>query len=629
MAVLGKSLGGVGASRRIGALVAAVAVVLGVTAWSSADDAPGKTKDAAAAKPKAKAKAKAQAKARTEFPKKEAPPATPSTPTPGLPERPKKTVTPPTLTSSGLDSLVEKFLLDAKAPPAALTSDVEFVRRLYLDITGRLPAPEETYRFVMNSDGTKRSQLIDRLLGSKGYADNWARYWRDVIQYRASNENANQVGYPDLEEWLAEQLAKNRPWDEITRAMIAGTGSTDENGAVAFAMAHDVQPVEMAGEVSRIFLGVQIQCAQCHDHPNDSWKRQQFHEFASFFAGASRKRTNPKENPAIFEVSIQGKPRYTMPDLKEPTKQVPVAPKFFLGEKSPTLPMTLPADERHELAANYVTAQDNPWFAKAFVNRVWYALMGDAFYTPVDDLGPDRKAKAPEVIDELASQWQKGGYDVRWLFHTILNSRVYQREVRSTLSASGRTPFAANCPSRLRADQILDSLSQALNLPGLVQAGGAMAGAGGGPAAKKKQQAIAKKGVQAKDLMAAVGKTKGAAARGNTERGRFNTLFGVDPSTPSDDILGTIPQALYLMNGPQLNNAMQARNGTILGEILSATPDNRKALNALYLRVLAREPNAKEVQTCGKYLTNVGDRREAFEDILWSLINSTEFITRR
>jgi hypothetical protein len=157
----------------------------------------------------------------------------------------------------------------------------------------------------------------------------------------------------------------------------------------------------------------------------------------------------------------------------------------------------------------------------------------------------------------------------------------------------------------------------------LVQAGG------GAPPANKKQQASAKQGVQAKDLMAAVGKTKGAAARGNTERGRFNTLFGVDPSTPSDDILGTIPQALYLMNGPQLNNAMQAKNGTILGEILTQTPDNRKALNALYLRVLAREPNAKEVQVCGKYLTNVGDRREAFEDILWSLINSTEFITRR
>ena len=363
--------------------------------------------------------------------------------------------------------------------------------------------------------------------------------------------------------------------------------------------------------------------AQCHDHPNDSWKRQQFHEFASFFAGAKRERLNPKENPAIFGVSIQGKPRYTMPDLKDPSKPIPVPPKFFLGEKTPTLAMNLPAEERHELAASYVTGQDNPWFAKAYVNRIWYALMGDAFYSPVDDLGPERKAKAPEVIDELASQWQKGGYDVRWLFRTILNSRVYQREIRSSLSPSGRTTFAANCPSRLRADQILDSLAQVLEMPALTGAA-----APGGPAANKKQGG-AGKGAVAKDLLAAVGKTKGANNRGNGARGSFNTLFGIDPSTPSDDILGTIPQALYLMNSPPLNRAMEARNGTILGEILMATPDNRKALNALYLRVLAREPNSKEVQTCGKYLTAVGDRREAFEDILWTLINSTEFITRR
>jgi hypothetical protein len=273
------------------------------------------------------------------------------------------------------------------------------------------------------------------------------------------------------------------------------------------------------------------------------------------------------------------------------------------------------------LAASYVTGQDNPWFAKAFVNRIWYALMGDAFYTPVDDLGPERKPKAPEVLDALATQWAKGGYDVRWLFKTILNSRTYQREVRSTLSASGRAPFAANCPSRLRADQILDNLAQVLNLPGLIDPQAA--------ARAFMNKAANKKGGLPKELVAIVGKTKGVGMRGGNGRINFNKLFGVDPSIPLDDILGTIPQALFLMNTPSVNRAMEARNGTILGEILSSTPDNRKALNLLYLRVLSREPNAKEVKICGNYLSNVGDRREAFEDILWSLINSTEFITRR
>ncbi len=240
--------------------------------------------------------------------------------------------------------------------------------------------------------------------------------------------------------------------------------------------------------------------------------------------------------------------------------------------------------ERHQVAADYITAQDNPWFAKAFVNRIWYVLMGDAFYMPVDDMGPQRTPKAPEVLDALATQWQQGGYDVRWLFRTIMNSQAYQRRVQSTDSASGRTPFAANVASRLRADQILDSLGQALNLP---VDGGAMPGATG--------KAAGKDGLK-KELKAVVGKTKGGGGRPFTARGGFNQMFGVDPSVPNDDILGTIPQALFLMNFPPLNRAMEARNGTVLGEILTTSRDNRAALNALYLRTLAAAPNCQRGQ---------------------------------
>src|SRR5262249_29462254 len=152
----------------------------------------------------------------------------------------------------------------------------------------------------------------------------------------------------------------------------------------------------------------------CHDHPNDSWKRQQFHEFAAFFAGGRIRRVNKPEPgmPAAFELVAQGKPRYTMPDLKDPQKQIPVAPKFFLGKNAKPHSQGLSAEKRRELAADYVTSQENPWFAKAFVNRVWYVLMGEGFYNPVDDIGPERTAKAPEVLEAISSQWQKGGYDI-------------------------------------------------------------------------------------------------------------------------------------------------------------------------------------------------------------------------
>lgn len=525
--------------------------------------------------------------------------------TPDRPDRPERKVIAPTLDAPAIDVLLTRSLAASKAPVAPMTSDEEFVRRACLDVTGRLPGPEQIRDFARLKGKDKRAKLIDYLLESPDYAGNWARYWRDVVRFHATNQNANQVNYPGFEAWLTEQFAANTPWDEIASGMITATGRSDENGAVSFALAHQARPVELAGEVSRIFLGVQIQCAQCHDHRTDKWTRQQFHEFASMFAGVRARRaprTGKGQGPPIFEVVSRGQPRYTMPDLKDPQKSIPVAPRFFLASESETLPARLSAEDRRALAASYVTGQDNPWFARAFVNRVWSVLMGEGFYNPVDDLGPGRIANAPELIDTLAEQWQRGGYDIRWLFRTILNTKAYQRKARATDTVSGRTPFASNCPSRLPADQILDALAHAIDLP--------LDGPNDGPA----------------------GLAKKAAARPNRRRNprnQFNALFGVDPSIPHDEVLGTIPQSLFLMNSPQIARAIRGNNGTVLAELLASTADDREVLNTLYLRVLTRRPTGKEVQTCARYLETVGDRREAFEDILWSLINSTEFVSRR
>jgi Protein of unknown function (DUF1549)/Protein of unknown function (DUF1553) len=540
-----------------------------------------------------------------------------------LPTRPEKVVTSPSLTSKALDLLIDKHLAEAKVPEAAATTDVEFVRRVTLDLTGKLPTPEQVYNFVQTHEKDKRPKLIEFLLNSKSFAENLAHYWRDVIRFRATNPNGAQVGYDAFEDWIAAQIEKNRPWDEIARDIITARGRNDENGAVVLSLAHESQAVEMAGEVARIFMGVQIQCAQCHDHPTDSWKRQQFHEFASFFAGTKSKKVDKGAN--VFEVNAaRGVPRYTMPDKEDPQKQIAVEPRFFLVKGAPKVP-GLSVDDRRGLAASYVTGQDNPWFARAFINRVWYTLMGEAFYGPIDDLGPDREAKSPELLEPLAEAWAKGGYDIHWLYKTILNTRAYQREIRSTFTQAGRTPFASNCPSRLRSDQILDSLDQVLELH---RGGGGGRGPAGKAAGKGAGKAAGKNAAAGltKDLVA----TNGAAKKvGRGERDQFSVLYGVDPSTPNDDILGTIPQALFLMNSPQLNRAMSVGGNTVLGRILSSTPDNRQALLALYVRVFSRGPTPKEQQTCLRYIDLTGDRQTAFEDIFWSLLNSTEFITRR
>jgi hypothetical protein len=520
--------------------------------------------------------------------------------------RPTKLVSKTSFSSADLDALIEKTLAKNKTQPAKVMRDEEFIRRVSLDVAGKLPTPDQVIGFIRSTDKEKRAKLIDRLVTSHDFAENLARYWRDVIKYRATNENPNLIRYPKLEEWLTEQFQKNRPWDEISTELITATGDNAENGATVLQVAHTAQAVEMAGEVSRIFLGVQIQCAQCHDHPNDPWKREQFHEFAAFFAGTRFQRKGKAgagQAPPSFEISHQKAANYSMPDLKNPQKSIPVQPKFFFADKA-ALPKNLTPVQKHALIASYVTGQDNPWFAKAFINRVWYNLNGEAFYTPVDDIGPTRTAIAPEALDALAKAWESTGYDIRWLYRTVLNTQTYQREFRPTSTAAGKTPFASNCPTRLRPDQILDALAQAINFPVNTPAG----------AARK----------------AEIPKAAQAARLGvNPRRTQLNNLFGVDPSTPNEEVFGTIPQALFMMNSPEINRSIQADKGKVLGEILAVAPTPRVALEALYLKVLARRPTPKEVDVCDHYLRQAGSPREGFEDILWALVNSTEFISRR
>ncbi len=517
----------------------------------------------------------------------------------------KKPKSAPTLKPSQLDDLILKGLAANKTPAAEPTNDEEFIRRVYLDLLGRLPNPGAIREFLVSRVRNKRALLIDALLTNPEFAENWARYWRDVVSYRSPNENDRQVNYPQFEKWLTGQFAANKPWNEIATEIITATGRNDENGATAFAIAEEGSPVEMAGEVSRVFLGVQIQCAQCHDHPNDPWKRQQFHEFAAFFTGVKSKRAEKAEKgkQQAFVVTTDGPAHYSMPDLKNPEKKIYVAPRFFLNE-APKVSEQVKPGERLKLVANYITDPENPWFPRAFINRVWYSLMGEGFYNPVDDLGPTRTPNSPEILDLVSEQWVQSGYDIRWLFRTILNTDAYQRASRSTNTAAGRTPFASNVPSRLRADQIFDALTHALDLE------------------HERDGGVATKGTPGK-----VGTMP--APKGPNGRENFIKTFGVDPSTPNDEVIGTIPQALFLMNSQLITREIQARPKSMLGYLLMTHGDNRSVLDILYLRALGRRPTDKEVRSCSNFLHSVGDRAEAFEDILWALLNSTEFLSRR
>ncbi|GIW86041.1 MAG: hypothetical protein KatS3mg108_0365 [Isosphaeraceae bacterium] len=499
----------------------------------------------------------------------------------------------PGLEPADLDRLIEAAQLARGEQPAPRLDDAAWLRRVYLDLTGIPPTPEQIAVFVADPAPDKHARQVDQLTASEAFARHWARYWRDVISARATSENARLLNFDTFEQWLTQALLENRPWDAIAREILTATGDATESGATALVLAHTnnlrVQPAELAGEASRIFLGIQIACAQCHDHPTDRWTQRQFHELTAFFAGTAVRRPNREQPLRRVVFDRPGSPRHGLPDKDDPNRTTPVAPRFFLDGSAADLPRLTSAQAR-ALAASYFTGPDNPWFARALVNRVWYALTGQAFYLPIDDLGPDRNPEDPEILDALAEAFTRSGYDLRWLYRTIAQTDHYRRE---------------RPPARLRADALFDALVRALDLP-------------------------------LEGLAGRVGRNNGntapqvpAAVRGRfSPRQLFTTLFQADPSLPEDELLGTIPQALFLMNGPQVHRATTAGPRTLLGRMLPQYPDNAKLLDALYLRVLARHPNPEEQRIALDYVRQVGNRREAFEDILWALVNSAEFLNR-
>ncbi len=497
----------------------------------------------------------------------------------------------------------ERFGGSKGAPHDAvpLADEQTYLRRVSLDLTGHPPTPEETTAFALDTSPVKRTLTVDRLLADPRFGENWARYWRDVILARRTEERALLVA-PALVAFLSDALNHHPHWDRIAQRFITARGDVREQGATAIFMAQMANADDSTAEISRIFLGIQIQCAQCHNHPTDRWKREQFHELAAFFPRIALQPLKQGEQRSFAVVSMdrerpnkKDKPRAGhlephMPDLNHPDREGKLMkPVFFVTGQ--TLPVGTPDAERREAIAQWITGHGDRWFAKAFVNRMWAELVGHGFYEPVDDIGPDRSCAAPHTLDYLADHFANNQYDIKWLFRVILATEAYQRESRSRFE-SEQAPFAASCPQRLRGDQLFNSLTEVL-------------GIGEGP-------------VPADNPRAAMA----------GPRGRVNLTFGYDPSSRRDEVAGSIPQALFLMNAPELGRALKGHDpATSLGRLLAQTPDNEFVVEELYLRSLAREPTQTEMQTCLDHL-RTANRVEAFEDILWSLINSTEFLNR-
>jgi hypothetical protein len=485
--------------------------------------------------------------------------------------------------------------------------DQAFLRRVSLDLIGELPSAGEVSAFALDSAADKRARLVERLLADRRYGRNWARYWRDVILSRRSDERA-LLSSNALVVFLIGQFNDNVPWDQIARQFVTATGDVRDTGSTALIMAQMADPSNVTAEVSRIFLGVQIQCAQCHDHPTDRWKRQQFHEMAAFFPRVAVRPKRDGEQRSFEVVSLRRpggrrapgatepvKLEHYMPDLDDPTADGTLVKPIFFPTGQQLALGTSDAARRTALA-DWMTARTNRWFPKAIVNRLWGELIGRGFFEPLDDLGPDRQPLAPKTLDYLSSELAAHDYDLKWLFRVLTATEAYGRASRPRQDHSALPPFAANCPQRLRADQLFNSLASALDL-----GEGSAAGRG-----RYGRQAVL-----------------------NSPRGQVNQVFGYDPSLPRDEISGSIPQALFLMNSAELGRAMSASGGSVLSRLLASSADDEALVTELYARCLAREPNAAEMKTCLEHVRTTASRANAFEDLLWALVNSTEFLHRK
>lgn len=577
--------------------------------------------------------------------------------------------------AKAVDARLQQAFEQSGVKVSPVCKDEDFLRRVSLDLTGQLPTPRQTTLFGLSPAADKREAMVDSLLTSPEFGRHWARYWRDVVLINATNQRA-QLGRQSFEDWLAAEFNRGASWDEMATELLTATGDVYEEGSTGLLFAHDGDPNEVAAEASRIFLGIQIQCASCHDHPSDIWKREQFHELAAYFprvgvrpirdgerivsyevVSVNVSRPNPgdalRENAdrmvrmldrngdqkiskteaqnarfggplataydRILEVADadkdgmlnaselknvpapmmgrQANTEHYMPDLNDPASRGRlIQPKFFVDGSQPG--KSLSDESRRGAIARSMTSPENPWFAKALVNRMWSELLGEGFYMPVDDIGPTREARFPEALEALAVGFTASGYDYKWLLKTITLTDAYQREIRAASGSPDELPFAAQKPTRLRADQAFNALLTVLGVAEPTPRGG-----GDGPGARF--QAL------------------------RSPRFQFQQLFGFDPSTPQDDLLGNVPQSLFLMNSTTLSGALTAQRTTRLGRILSEFPDDGDALSELYLLTLVREPSKREREIFSEYLASVGNRAEAYEDLMWSLLNSAEFLTKR
>lgn len=510
-----------------------------------------------------------------------------------------------------IDKEIDKKLAEKKIPASPMSSDAEFIRRLSLDIRGRIPSSAETDSFLKDQDAGKRRKLIDEYLADPEYGEHFAIIWyRRMVKPDADNRAVISTNFRD---WLADRYNQNQGWDRMVADILTASGDRDQNPATVFWLGNSeskgtrIAPNKVTTAASQLFLGVKLECCECHNHPFDKGlKQEDFWSVAAFFTATHTEGGNKKAIkqdgvvPAIYE---DNKPvKLARKDRKDNKGQQPAGTIEIPESKGKTVTTKFlledgPVNSTGLLRpafATWLTSPQNPYFAKAAANRLWANFFGRGIIDPADDLRSTEGPTHPEVLDALAAEMVASNFDLKHLIRCVCNSNAYQRSSLPLTENKDDDELYSHMPLRMMsADMLYDSLTVALDHEP----------AGGG-------QAPGKKGNRER--------------RGKKPREEFLAYFHAeadDDANILEPYTHGIPQVLRLMNSDELNNTDK-----VVTQLVQNSQGPQQVIESIYLRVLSRKPTESEIKRMQQYLSSSSENTKAAGELMWALLNSSEFL---
>ena len=463
------------------------------------------------------------------------------------------------------------------------------MRRVTIDVVGLYPPPAEVRAFLADTRPDKRAQLVEALLQRKEFTELWVMKWAELLQIRSGINQGNNAPpfYKNAllyYNWLADRIGANVPIDRIVVDLLSASGGTVSNPPVNYYQT-ELDKLKLSENVAQVFMGMRIQCAQCHNHPFDRWTMDDYYGFNAFFAQVGRKNTDDPQEVIIFNnKSGESQHFLTKANMK---------PKFLGGEA----PELKPGEDRRRVMAEWLASPRNPYFARNVANLIWAHFLGVGVVDPVDDVRVSNPPSNPELLDELAKRLTEYKYDVRRLVRDITASAAYQRSTKVNESNAGdKLNFAHGSVRRVRAEVLLDAISQITETPNKFQ---------GLPVGARAVQIA--DGAVSNYFLATFGRAKRESVASSEVK--------TDPN---------LSQALHLMNGDAVNDRI--RRGKVVERLIADGRKDREIVDELFLRVFGRAPRAEEVAAVTRSLADDPANRQAvLEDLFWALMNSKEF----